>query len=588
MPTDPKAQSAPTSESKTDWRGLLLIFGFFWYFSGIHHLLLQAIDAVSFAAFRLATVASALWLIPVLLAPKYTRQISAVIGLVLWAFSLISLGYFFIYHNEFSQSVLFIIFESNPAEAQEYAANYFVWWMVPAFIVYTLVAWQIWRKLKPVSVVPRQAGMLITLLVLGLFVYPQYKNLRGGVISSAAAAETIVKRMEPAVPWQILVGYSEYRQQLAAVEALVEKNQDIPPIQNLIDRNGNTPTTLVLVIGESTNRQHMSLYGYHRQTTPRLDALRPQLTVFDNVVASRPYTIETLQQALTFADQENPELYLTTPSLMNIMKQAGYRTYWITNQQTMTQRNTMLTNFSKQTDEQVYLNNTRVQNSRAYDGAVLDPFSKILSDGVVKRFIIVHLLGTHMRYEFRYPPEEDFFKGRNDLPDWADDEKAQFINEYDNAVRYNDYVLGSLIERLRKAQLNSQLLYFSDHGEDVFDTPPHKFVGRNEAKPTPAMYTVPFLLWQSEAWRKSHAVQFSGLTSRPYQTAHLIHTWADLVGLSFDGLDPTKSVINDKFQERPLLVGDPSSPKTLIDLRPQLQPHQQPANRSRKTGPSAS
>lgn len=559
-----------SKSSNTDWRGIGLVFLFFWYFSGVHHLLLQAIDAISFASFRLATVASALWLIPVLLAPKYTRQITAAIGLVLWAFSLISLGYFFIYHNEFSQSVLFIIFESNPAEASEYAAQYFAWWMPPAFFIYSLLAWLIWRKLRPLSISRKRAGLIIALLAGMLFVYPQYKHVRGGVISSAAAAESIVKRMEPAVPWQILVGYSEYRQQLAAVEALVAKNNEIPPVSNLSDPNGSTPSTLVLVIGESTNRQHMSLYGYHRQTTPRLDALRNELTVFENVVASRPYTIETLQQALTFADQENPDLYLSTPSLMNIMKQAGYRTYWITNQQTMTQRNTMLTNFSKQTDEQVYLNNTRVQNSRAYDGAVLDPFSKVLADGVEKRFIIVHLLGTHMRYEFRYPPEDEYFKGRDDLPEWADAERTQFINEYDNAVRYNDFVVSSLIERLRGTQLKSQMLYFADHGEDVFDTPPHKFVGRNEAKPTPAMYTVPFLLWQSEAWRQANPQPLAGVTHRPYQTAHLIHTWAELVGLSFDGLDSSKSVISPKFQERPLLVGDPSAPKGLIDLRPLL------------------
>ncbi|MFO6427989.1 hypothetical protein ACLBOM_34695 [Escherichia coli] len=30
---------------------------------------------------------------------------------------------------------------------------------------------------------------------------------------------------------------------------------------------------------------------------------------------------------------------------MNMMKQAGYKTFWITNQQTMTARNTMLTVF---------------------------------------------------------------------------------------------------------------------------------------------------------------------------------------------------------------------------------------------------
>ncbi len=71
--------------------------------------------------------------------------------------------------------------------------------------------------------------------------------------------------------------------------------------------------------------------------------------VFNDVVTLRPYTIEILQQALNFSNEKNPDLYLTKPSLMNMMKQAGCKTYWITNQQTMTARNTMLTVFSRQT-----------------------------------------------------------------------------------------------------------------------------------------------------------------------------------------------------------------------------------------------
>jgi len=541
--------AAAPAEQRTDWRGIGLAYLFFWYFSGVHHVLLQAIDAISFSALRLATVASALWLIPILLVPRHTRRIAAILGVVLWAF----------------------IFESNPAEAGEYAAQYFAWWMIPAFAAYTAGAWLLWRRLRPIVIAPHRARALAAAVAVGLFVYPQYKNLHGGMISSAAAADTVVKRLEPAVPWQILVGYAQYRRQLAAVDNLVARNSELPPLAKLTDANGATPTTLVLVIGESTNRQHLGLYGYPRQTTPKLDALKGELTVFDNVVASRPYTIETLQQALTFADQEHPERYLDTPSLMNIMKQAGYRTYWITNQQTMTERNTMLTNFSKQTDEQIYLNNTRVQNSRAYDGAVLDPFSRILADGASKRFIVVHLLGAHMRYEFRYPPEFEHFSGRDDLPAWADGERAQMINEYDNAVRYNDHVVGGLIERFREARANGLLLYFADHGEDVFDTPPHDFVGRNEAKPTPAMYTVPFLLWESPAWRQSRPRRYDGQTGRFWQTADLIHTWADLVGLRFDGFDATKSLVSADYRERPLLIGNPSNPKGLTDLRQALR-----------------
>ncbi|KYB94534.1 hypothetical protein AGQ52_24740 [Salmonella enterica subsp. enterica] len=99
-----------------------------------------------------------------------------------------------------------------------------------------------------------------------------------------------------------------------------------------------------------------------------MDALHktdPGLTVFNNVVTSRPYTIEILQQALRFADEKNPDWYLTKPSLMNMMKQAGYKTCWITNQQTMTARNTMLTVFSKQSDKQFYMNQQRTQTAPA-------------------------------------------------------------------------------------------------------------------------------------------------------------------------------------------------------------------------------
>ncbi|STM41461.1 inner membrane protein [Escherichia coli] len=100
----------------------------------------------------------------------------------------------------------------------------------------------------------------------------------------------------------------------------------MPPLANFKDESGNEPRTLVLVIGESTQRGRMSLYGYPRETTPELDALHktdPNLTVFNNVVTSRPYTIEILQQALTFANEKNPDLYLTQPSLMNMMKTGG-------------------------------------------------------------------------------------------------------------------------------------------------------------------------------------------------------------------------------------------------------------------------
>lgn len=56
------------------------------------------------------------------------------------------------------------------------------------------------------------------------------------------------------------------------MENLLSKNSSILPLNNMKVKMENQPNTLVLVIGESTNRNRMSLYGYNRETTPILDA----------------------------------------------------------------------------------------------------------------------------------------------------------------------------------------------------------------------------------------------------------------------------------------------------------------------------
>lgn len=551
---------------RSDWSAWFNYYLFFFYFSGITHILLQISGATIFVGMRQAVVMSLLWLIPVMLVPRQARKIAAVIGLVLWVFSLVSLGYFCIYGQEFSQSVMFTIFESNAAESSEFIAHYFVWWMIPVLLLHSGVAYWLWRRLGPLQISARAAWAVTTGILVLLFVQPMFKQLVLNKASLDDAVEKLQIRMEPAVPWQMVIGYIHYRKQLANMETLLEQNSRIPPLSNLQDANAGQPATLVLVLGESTNRQRMSLYGYHRKTTPKLDALRQELSVFDNVVTPRPYTIEALTQALTFADQEHPELYLTKPSLMNMMRQAGYKSYWITNHQTITKRNTMLANFSKQTDEQFYMNNSRAQNSREYDANVFAPFEEVLRDPAPRKFIIVHLLGTHMKYEYRYPAEFDVFKGREGVPAILNEGQAKVYNQYDNAVLYNDYVMSTLIESLRKRAPNSLLVYFSDHGEDVYDAPGHGMLGRNEAKPTLPMYTVPFIIWASEQWRAGHDMRFDGMLERPYSNAHFIHTWADLAGLSFDGFEPSLSIVNAQFKEHPLLIGDPYQPDTIRPL----------------------
>ena len=564
-----KESTMPSKQTsgQPNWHIVLNLYLFFFYFSGITHLLLQLSDSTIFVGFRQAVYMSLLWLVPVLLFPHRTRAIAAVIGVVLWAASLVSLGYFCIYGQEFSQSVLFIIFESNPAESSEYIAQYFRWWMLLVFAAHTAIAIFLWRRLRTPALSPRTAKIASLVIVTFLFLFPLFKE---SVVKGQGwdeAVDKLQRRMEPAEPWQMVVGYLQYRKQLNNMQSLLEKNAALPPVENLQDAYRDLPSTLVMVIGESTNRQHFSLYGYQRPTTPRLDAMKDQLTVFNQVVSPRPYTIESLEQVLTFADQQNPDLSLTRPSLMNIMKQAGYKTYWITNQQTITKRNTMLTTFSKHMDVQHYMNNSRAQNSREYDENVFAPFEEVLNDDAPRKFIVVHLLGTHMKYDYRYPPEFARFNDREGILPVMNEDQVEVINSYDNAVLYNDFVVTSLIGKLAARDTRSLMLYFADHGEDVYDTPPHRMLGRNESSPTLAMYAVPFMLWTSPAWQATTPRDFSAYTDRPYSLSHFIHTWADLTGLSFDDWDKQKSLISDAFVEHPLWVGNPDGKRPLIELK---------------------
>ncbi|WP_339516011.1 phosphoethanolamine transferase CptA [Pseudomonas sp. RL_15y_Pfl2_60] len=560
-----RASAQAKDDKRWDWAGLGWLFLFFWYFSGVTQLLIQLTDTTGFVSFRQAFLISAIWLVPVLLFPRHTKTIAAVVGVVLWACSLVGLGYFCIYGQQFSQSVIFIMFESNVAESMEYFGHYFVWWMIPVYLAYTFVAWLLWRKIRPLEFGVTQARVLSVVLLLSLIGYPLAKEISKRA-TLGLAFEKFEERIEPAVPWQLVVGFRKYRQQLDSMEKLLAGNARLAPLEAMKDSRAGKPTTLVLVIGESTNRQRMSLYGYPRETTPELDKLRDQLQVFDNVVTPRPYTIEALQQVLTFADEKNPDGYLTTPSLVNMMKQAGYKTFWITNQQTMTKRNTMLTTFSEQTDEQYYLNNNLNQNARQYDGDVLEPFAKVLADKAPRKLIVVHLLGTHMRYKYRYPEDFEKFTDNKGAPKWVTEDQLATYNSYDNAVLYNDFVVSSLIKQFSASKPDGFLLYLSDHGEAVFDTPKGGVIGRNEGKPTSPMYTIPFMVWASEKWKAHASFDFSSMLERPYSSSNLIHTWADLAGLSFSELDRSKSLVSNKFIVRPQIIGDPYEPKSLIDF----------------------
>ncbi len=534
---------------------LLWLYLFFGYFSIVHQGLVYATGLSGWSGLRQSLLMSVIWLLPVMCWPRRIRALTAIIGLMLGATSMISLGYWLIYGQDFSQSAIFILFESNATEGGEFIRSYLRWWHPLVFIAYALPPLLLWQQMPRLTLARRQRSV-VALLCSTVFMAPLISALLQNQNGQQAFYHW-THRLQPAAPWNLVIGYRKYREQLDDMQRLLSQNTQAEQLHHFTVDPTRQPDTLVLVIGESTNRNRMSLYGYPRPTTPNLDALRDELVVFKDVISPRPYTIEALQQVLSFADTQDLNAFFDQPNLLNMLKRAGYEITWITNQQTQTRRNTMLTTLSQMADHQVYLNNNLSQNASQYDGAVLEPFDQALHSRAKKQLIVVHLLGTHRSYHYRYPESFAYFNDHQGVPAWVGADMLEEYNSYDNAVRYNDFVVSRLISRLRAASDNALLVYFSDHGEEVYDQPESLFTGRNEGKPTPAMYTVPFILWSNARALRAPMQQWHRYTDRAFMSADLIHTIPDMIGIGFDELDHSRSLVSTDFTRRPRMIGLP-------------------------------
>jgi heptose-I-phosphate ethanolaminephosphotransferase len=534
---------------------LVWAYGLFWYLTGATQLLIGLTRTGSFEGFKDATITAFLWLVPLLLLPKQAQKIAGVSAIFIWLMALPGFGYFLVYRQEITQSLIFIIFESNKSESTEYFQNYISWGIALGFVAFSVLPIYLWSKVSSVTFKKSTCYALVGSILLLVFAYPSYKAIKGNDLN--LAYRSIDRHFSVSPPWQLLLGYWHYEKELGEIERNLLDFKKIPPLSHLTEQHKPLPTTIVLVIGESTNRLHMGLYGYHRNTNPKLSSIQNELKVFKDVFASRPNTIESLEQVLTFANQQHPDWYKTKPSILAMMKQAGYRTYWVTNQQTLTARNTMLTTFAKQADEQVFLNTSRQQNAYSYDEKVLAPYADMLNRPDEKKLIVVHLLGTHMKYAYRYPESFDYYHDAKGLPKGLSEAQIDTVNAYDNAIRYNDTIVFELIQKLKLQNQHSLLFYFSDHGDDVYDSEPHDFQGRNEGRPTYAMYAIPFVVWHSPNWFNADLLHAPNVLDRQYDNADFIYTFSELVGLQYDGYQPHESVVNAQFMEDPIMVGNP-------------------------------
>lgn len=332
------------------------------------------------------------------------------------------------------------------------------------------------------------------------------------------------------------------------------KNAKVREIENTYTSYEDEQIFL-FILGESLNRNHMSLYGYQKPTSVKLEK-RNDMVIFDNVVAAYSNTLDATLSMLTEANLENELPFSSSVDLLDIFHSAGFKTYWISNHSPLgIWGENILSALGKKSDQSEFVNifsnsSDEADTKRSYDIELIEPLKRALHEKEPKKFIVLQLMGSHSTYKKRYPEEFAYFKNSNDPV-------SNMIAEYDNSVLYNDMIIDSIFNMVKDkvAQDTSSIasaLYVSDHGQNVYDennTVGHTFAG----KLPKSNVEIPLIAWFSQSYSEKFGLKKNTLISNrslPFVADDLFHVILDLNFIATPYFDSKRSLFNENFDPK--------------------------------------
>ena len=296
----------------------------------------------------------------------------------------------------------------------------------------------------------------------------------------------------------------------------------------------------VYIIGEAARAMNWQLYGYARETNPRLSEV-DGLVVFRDMLTQSNTTHKSVPMILSsVAPGEHEELFRRKglPALFN---EAGFDTWFISNQ---SRQGAMIDHLAQDARHQIYIRSPR------QDMQLLDEMRRAIDRSPERRILIIlHCYGSHFSYHQRYPREFAQFKPDNDVA-ISSQHREMLVNAYDNSILYTDYVLSEIINYLSSlGNTSSALLYCADHGEDLIDDERERFL---HASPTTTAYQlhVASLAWFSERYREHFPAKVAAAEANataPATTHALFHTMADMASIEGRCLTTKVSLVSPEY-----------------------------------------
>ena len=477
--------------------------------------------------------------------PKMMRRLirRTVIGLAAVVF-LTDLFFAFHYQGLPDQAIIEVLLATNKEEMWEYAkANLTNLWLYAAVILVFAALYGISRQLIKLKNKPKLAAIFACWLIFAA-IFTVVNIVKDVCKKKDKTISSLTNKCCPLIRTcsHIYNGINNMQN----FEMMLRKGNTHP---KLLSNNSSIPY-VVYIIGESTSRHHMGIYGYRLDNTPYMSKREKdgELFKFTDVISPNGQTMLVLEKLFTFYRQKEKGKWYEYTDLFSILKSAGYHTTWLSNQEYSGIWGNNGRIYAERCNSYAF---TKLRSSESfsikdpYDAALLPLLDKVLANPQAKNFITLHLLGTHQHYSDRYPQT---FKAYSADEEQGETEKMKKERaDYDTSIRYNDSIMNDIIKRFENK--DAIVIYTSDHGEDVMEIN-KKIAGHGDICINKRIVEIPMMVYVSKKFREKRPQltrRILQAVDRSFMTDDMIHSILDIMEIKTYEYNPQLSIFNEQF-----------------------------------------
>lgn len=279
--------------------------------------------------------------------------------------------------------------------------------------------------------------------------------------------------------------------------------------------NKNPNINIILIMGESLNRDYMSLYNYQFITTPFIDSLKNNKNfIYKNAIGSGVLTDIAIPSFFNMISKPDgiPQILSSNTCLFKMAKENGFNTYFYSSQSQEELKGIKSYLCTKYID--VLRDGTYY--SKEKDTASLDEnLANVLDeiDFSKPNLITLHQRASHTPF-LNYIPKDFRPFNKNNT-----NNLEQNTIDYLNSIRYTDFVIEKIIKNLEnKSKLPTYIIFTSDHATNIGDNNRNGHgILDNES-----IYKVPFFIYSINENNKlkDNFDNFSYISH--YQISHVV------------------------------------------------------------------